>query len=239
MATLAFAYMFDSIFVPLEWVSGGQLPIRVQRPELFAGDRAFLLLALGILTVVSIGVILVRNGTTGRYLDALRGSETAATSIGINPARARVIVFALSAGIAGLGGGLLAIQETQANYQANFNPLLSLLFLVIVVTLGARTVEGAVQAGLAFAFVPEILKALGLSPAYQFILFGLGAITYAKHPEGIVEYNKRRSLEATQRFLTRHQRPPGGGDAEGIGVVAPQPEPAIATAKAGNPGVQS
>jgi branched-chain amino acid transport system permease protein len=238
LATLAFAYMFDSIFVPLEWVSGGQLPIRVNRPELFAGDRAFLFLALGVLLVVAIGVILVRNGTTGRYLDALRGSETAATAIGINPARARVIAFALSAGIAGLGGGLLAIQETQANYQGNFNPLLGLLFLVIVVTLGARTVEGAVQAGLAFAFVPEILKALGLSPAYQFILFGLGAITFAKHPEGIVEYNKRKSLEATQRLLTRRRARPGdGGEDEGE-VVTPPPEPAVATARAGNPGVQ-
>jgi branched-chain amino acid transport system permease protein len=238
LATLAFAYMFDSIFVPLEWVSGGQLPIRVQRPELFAGDRAFLFLAIGMLVIVAIGVILVRNGTTGRYLDALRGSETAATSIGINPARARVIAFALSAGIAGLGGGLLAIHETQANYQGNFNPLFGLLFLVIVVTLGARTVEGAVQAGFALVFVPEILKALGLSPAYQFILFGLGAITFAKHPEGIVEYNKRRSLEATQRFLMRRRARPGDGGGDGEDVVTPPREPAVATAKAGNPGAQ-
>ncbi len=109
---------------------------------------------------------------------------------------------------------------------------------MIVVTLGARTVEGAVQAGLAFAFVPEILKALGLSPAYQFILFGLGAITYARHPEGIVEYNKRRSLDAVQRFLTRGRTPPPGehGDA----VVAARPTPAtVAPASAGNPGTRA
>src|SRR5207244_13116909 len=102
-------------------------------------------------------VIVVRKGTTGRYLDALRGSETAATSIGINPARARVIAFALSAGIAGLGGGLLAIQENQANYTANFGVLFGLLWLVIVVTIGARTVEGAGQAGLALGCLPGML----------------------------------------------------------------------------------
>jgi branched-chain amino acid transport system permease protein len=236
LATLAFAMMFDSIFVPLDWVSGGQLPTRVQRPSLFTGDRAFLFLALGMLVVVAIGVIFVRKGTTGRYLEALRGSETAATAIGINPSRARVVAFALSAGIAGLGGGLLAIHETQANYQANFTPIFGLLWIVIVVTLGARTVEGAVQAGLAIAFVPEILKNLGLSPAYQFILFGLGAITFARHPEGIVEYNKRRSLAAVQRWLTR-RKPPAGGEPEP--VVTPTPEPAVAGAKAGNPGVGS
>lgn len=233
LATLAFAMMFDSIFVPLDWVSGGQLPTRVSRPALFAGDRAFLFLALGMLVVVSIGVILVRKGTTGRYLEALRGSETAATAIGINPARSRVVAFALSAGIAGLGGGLLAIHETQSNYQANFNPILGLFWLVIVVALGARTVEGAVQAGLALAFVPEILKAIGLSPAYQFVMFGLLAATFAKHPEGIVEFNKRRSLERVQGWLTRRRPPPG---AEPEAVVPPAPEPAVAGAKAGNPG---
>jgi branched-chain amino acid transport system permease protein len=184
--------------------------------------------------VVAILVIFVRKGTTGRYLDALRGSETAATSIGINPARARIVAFALSAGIAGLGGGLLAIQENQANFTANFGVLFGLLWLVIVVTIGARTVEGAVQAGLAIAFVPEILKALGLSPAYQFILFGLGAITYAKHPEGILEYNKRKSTETVQRWLTRGKQPPGGEDG---GVVRARPEPAPVAA--GNPGVES
>jgi branched-chain amino acid transport system permease protein len=235
LATLAFAMMFESIFVPLDWVGGGQLPTRVPRPSFLVGDRAFLFFALGMLVVVAIGVILVRKGTTGRYLEALRGSETAATAIGINPARSRVVAFALSAGIAGLGGGLLAIHETQANYQANFNVLFGLLWLVIVVTLGARTVEGAVQAGLAFAFVPEILEALGISPTYQFILFGLGAITYARHPEGIVEFNKRRSLEAVQRWLTR-RRPPPSGEAEP--VVAPPPEPAVAGAKAGTPGAE-
>jgi branched-chain amino acid transport system permease protein len=233
LATLAFAMMFQSIFVPLDWVGGGQLGTPVARPSLFAGDRAFLFLALGMLVVVAIGVILVRKGTTGRYLEALRGSETAATAIGINPARARVVAFALSAGIAGLGGGLLAIHETRANYDANFNVLFGLLWLVIVVTLGSRTVEGAVQAGLAIAFVPEILENLGISPAYQYILFGLGALTFAKHPEGIVEYNKRRSLEAVQRFLTR-RRPPADG--EGEAIVPPAPEPAVAGAKAGNPG---
>jgi branched-chain amino acid transport system permease protein len=232
LATLAFAFMFDSIFVPLKWVSGGQLPIRVARPSFIAGDRAFLLFALVMLTIVAIGVILVRSGTTGRYLDALRGSETAATAIGINPARARVVAFALSAGIAGIGGGLLAIQETQANYAANFTPIFGLLWLVLVVTIGARTVEGAVQAGLALAFVPEILKAIGVSPAYQFILFGLGAFTFAKHPEGILEYNKRRSTEATQRFLERRKAKPGREEKE---VIAAEPDRAPVAAKVGNP----
>ncbi len=86
-----------------------------------------LFLALGLFVVVSILVILVRKGTTGRYLDALRGSETAATvdRHQSRPGRA-IVAFAFSAGIAGLGGGLLAIQENQANYAANYSVLFGL-----------------------------------------------------------------------------------------------------------------
>ena len=51
------------------------------------GDKAYLVLTLIILALVSIAVIWVRSGTTGRALDAMRGSEVAAASIGIDRRR--------------------------------------------------------------------------------------------------------------------------------------------------------
>ncbi|HEU5301758.1 MAG TPA: ABC transporter permease [Acidimicrobiia bacterium] len=208
LATLAFALMFDSVLVPIRWIGGGQLPTQAPRPGFLEDDRVFFLVAVAVLVVVATLVVLVRRGTTGKFLDALRGSETAAASLGINAARSRILAFALSAGIAGLGGGLLTIYEEQANYGKNFSPFLGLFWVVLVVTLGARTVEGAVQAGLAFALFPEFLELLGISSAFQFVLFGLAALTYAKHPEGLVEYGKRRQLEALQRWLDRGSRDP-------------------------------
>jgi ABC-type branched-subunit amino acid transport system permease subunit len=212
--------------VPLDWVSGGLFPLKVPRPEFLAGDRAFFLFAVAILAVVGFLVILVRRGTTGRYLDALRGSETAAGAIGINATQSRVVAFALSAGIAGLGGGMLAMFDGQANYAANFTPFFGLFWLVIVVTLGVRTVEGAVQAGLALALFPELLKTLGVSPEYQFILFGLGALTFAKHPEGLLEFAKRSQLDAIQRLIDRRKRgrapdvPAGGAELPAMAAPA-------------------
>ncbi len=184
LATFAFALMFDSIFVPLGWVSGGTIPVDVPRPELFTGDHAFFLLSVAVLAVAGVLVMLVRRGTTGRFLDALRGSETAAGSIGINPARSRVLAFALSAGIAGLGGGLLAMLDTQANYAANYSPFFGLVWLVLVVTISARTVEGAVVAGFALALFPELLKQIGISLEWQYVLFGLGALDLRAAPRG-------------------------------------------------------
>jgi branched-chain amino acid transport system permease protein len=206
LATLAFAMMFDSILVPLDWVSGGAFPLHVPRPGFIEDDHAFFLFCVAVLAVVGVLVILVRRGTTGQYLDALRGSETAATAVGINAARWRVVAFALSAGIAGLGGGLLAMFDTQANYAANYTPFFGLVWIVLVVTIGARTVEGAISAGLALVLVPELLKELGISSELQYVLFGLGALTYAQHPDGILEYQKRMAIESIQRLLDRRRR---------------------------------
>jgi branched-chain amino acid transport system permease protein len=206
LGTLAIALVFEAVIVPLGWVSGGAHPVRVPRPVGFVNDRPFLLLCVVILVIVSFFVILVRKGTTGQFLAALRGSETAAESIGINPTRIRILAFAVSAGIAGLGGGLLATQKHIATAQ-DFSYFYGLFLVVLVVTLSTRTVEGAVNAAFGFALIPPlILEPLGLNSAWQFVLFGLGAITYARHPEGVLEFQKRRSMAAIEKRLPARLR---------------------------------
>jgi ABC-type branched-subunit amino acid transport system permease subunit len=150
--------------------------------------------------------VLIRKGTTGRYLAALRGSEIASSSIGINPVRAKITVFALSAAIAGVGGTMLASLQGSASIE-EFSSFIGLFWIVLVVTLGTRTVDGAVNAGMAFILMPELLDLLGVSSSLQvpvqFALFGFGAVSFARHPEGVVEANKRKSIQAVSRWVTR------------------------------------
>ena len=40
------------------------------------------------------------------------------------------------------------------------------------------------------------------------LVFALGALTYAAHPEGIVELEKRRWTERAERVLSRRHRTP-------------------------------
>jgi ABC-type branched-subunit amino acid transport system permease subunit len=240
IATLAFAFFFDSVMVRLSWVGGGDTAqmqgTRVPRPTLgpwdLASDKSFLVLAAVVLVVVALAVVQVREGTTGQMLRALRGSEVAAQSVGISPARVRLTAFALSAFVAGLGGALLAIQQKNVNYSTNFSPFAALFWVVLVVTLGSRTVEGAVNAGGAFAlFDTLILKGtvLGwilrspdripgifpLSPKWRFVLFGLAAVQFARHPEGLIEAGKRRSAARAERRRSRRAAAtPGSGRAE-------------------------
>jgi len=204
LATLAFGLMADAVLFPLEQVSGGQQGLEILRPTVgpwdLGGDRAFFLLAMAVFALAGFVVVLVRKGSTGQSLAALRGSETAAASVGIDPVRARITVFALSAAIAGLGGGLYAMYVgTVSPSEFRFNALFGLVYVVLVVTLGARTVDGAVNAGIGFVFFPILLDNLGLEQSIAIIAFGFGALTYARHPEGIVEFRKRASIEAQVR----------------------------------------
>jgi branched-subunit amino acid ABC-type transport system permease component len=250
IATLAFAYFFDSVMVKVPWIGGGDTSLmqgtRVPRPTIgpwdLADDKQFLVLAIVVFVLVAFAVIRIREGTVGRTLRAVRGSEVAAQSIGISPARARLVAFAVSAFIAGLGGALLAMHQENVNYGGNFAPFVALFWLVIVVSLGSRTVEGAAQAAIAFALfdavilkgalfewilrssdrVPDIFP---LSPAWRLVLFGLGALQFARHPEGMVEYGKRRAHRRVEGWLAR------SGRDRSEGPPAPPSEPAPAGEK--------
>jgi ABC-type branched-subunit amino acid transport system permease subunit len=228
IATLAFAAFFDAVVVKLPFVGGGDTSLlqgtRVPRPVIgpwdLADDKQFLVLALAVFAVAAYAVSAIRTGTVGRTLAALRGSEVASQSIGISPTRARVTAFAISGFLAGLGGAMLSIHQENVNYASNFAPFAALFWLVLVVSLGARTVEGAAYAGASFAlmdrlifrgtFIGWLLRSedripgvFPISPKWRFVLFGLSTIAFAKHPEGLVENGKRKAHARIEAYRAR------------------------------------
>jgi branched-subunit amino acid ABC-type transport system permease component len=232
IGTLAFAFFFDSVMVKFSWVGGSATAagsaLTVPRPLLgpwdFDNDKAFLTLAIVILAIATVAVTFFGLSTTGRTLRAVRGSDVAAQSIGISTARTRVIVFAVSAFVAAIGGAMIAIHQENVGYDTNFSPFGSLFWLVLVVTFGVRLPAGALWAAGTFAlfdrvvlqgtFIGWILRDptkipdfFPISPKWRFILFGLGTIQYAKHPEGILEMSRGRAQERRARRAARRARP--------------------------------
>jgi branched-chain amino acid transport system permease protein len=211
LMTLAFALFIDATFFNETFITGGPQGLSVQGKWLgtnaffnFDGHAMFLLL-LGVLVVAVIVVLLVRKGTVGRNLAAMRGSETATAGLGINPSWQRIMVFALSGAIAGVGGLLFSLQQQVVN-PTDWNADISLVLVVLVVTTSVTTVEGAIQAGIGF-FVTEHILTVYLPARFAsltVVLFAFGALTYAQHPEGVLEYQKRRSTQRFERlFFTR------------------------------------
>ena len=165
LATFAFALFFDSVMVKFDWVSGGDGVIadrsrrgRSSVRSTSTTKRRSSSSAWSCSSSSACSWCGCGGGTTGRFLDALRGSETAAASIGINPTRWRITAFALSAGIAGVGGGAARDARTsRPTYGTSFVAQLGLVWVVVVVSLGSRTVEGAIQAGVGFIFFQRVV----------------------------------------------------------------------------------
>jgi branched-chain amino acid transport system permease protein len=204
LMTLAFALFIDATFFNETYITGGPQGLSVQSSWLgtsaffnFDGHAMFLL-TLGVLIVASIVVLLVRSGTVGRNLAAMRGSETATAGLGVNPSWQRIMVFALSGAIAGIGGMIFSMEQQVVN-PTDWNAEISLVLVVLVVTTSVTTVEGAIQAGVSFFVIQHILQVYlpARFASLTVVLFAFGALQYAKHPEGILEYQKRKS---TQRF---------------------------------------
>jgi branched-chain amino acid transport system permease protein len=206
LMTLAAALAFDATFFNETYITGGQGGLSIQAKwmgtsEFFnVNGHAMFLLSLGTLVVVVVVVLLVRKGTVGRNLAAMRGSETATAGLGVNPTRQRILVFALSGAIAGIGGLLHSLEQQVVDPNA-WNADFSLVLVVLVVTTSVTTVEGAIQAGVGFFVTEQILTTIlpariGAS-SLTVVLFAFGALTYAQHPEGVLEFQKRRG---TQRF---------------------------------------
>ena len=178
-----------------------------------------------VLVLVTLAILQIRKGTIGHYLSAMRGSETGAAGLGINLTWQRILIFALSGAVAGIGGTLFALYQTSVTPDY-FNVSFSLVFVVVVVTTGVSTVEGAIQAGIGltvtFQLVTYLPGRLG-GQSLVFVLFAFGALTYAQHPEGVLEYQKRRSTQRFERLLSGHSRTAstgGGGPGRPTAAVA-------------------
>ncbi len=205
LGTLGFALVVSDIFFPLSWVGNGGSGISVPRPAIgaisLAGNRSFMILALIVLVVASVAVALIRSGTVGRELAAVRGSEVGAESIGINTRRLRILTIALAAGLAGIGGAIYGSLEGSVSSN-DFSYEMSLIFVVVVATVGVRTISGAIEAGLAYAVLSQLISTLPSRYASLLaFLFGLAALTYVRHPEGVVDYVKRSILNLSETVL--------------------------------------
>ena len=135
--------------------SGGNL---IPDPELFGLDLAvrrgadlarwqFGALVLLVLTLAALAVANLARSATGRALLAVRSNERAAASVGVDVAGAKLLGFAVSAFLAGLGGGLLGYSRGQLSADS-FGVVVSLSLLAFAYLGGITSIGGALVAGL-------------------------------------------------------------------------------------------
>lgn len=112
MITIAFAFVVENSLVEWRDLTGGQNGIMgVPHPGLAAGDigeRGVALLAIALTGLLVFAFWRLSRSAWGSAMRAVKDSEIAAESIGLNPVAIKTLAFALSAACAGLAGGLFA-----------------------------------------------------------------------------------------------------------------------------------
>lgn len=219
LATLALAFLCDQVLFPLNSLSnqnqGWQIP-RIIAGLNLTSDRAFGLFSLVLLLIVTLMVRNFERSPSGRAIIAVRSSQVGAASAGISLFKAKLIVFAFSAGIAGLAGVLLSMflqQVTPGSYPA----ITGLLWVAVAATFGLRRTSGAYVAGMTTALFPVLLNYVTTSAQIPAILFGLGAIGLAQNPDGALPQIQRQFARLMRRARGRRSAPvvtPAAGAAQ-------------------------
>ncbi|KJK40028.1 branched-chain amino acid ABC transporter permease [Streptomyces variegatus] len=156
----------------------------------------YYLLMVLIMAIVVLVYTRAADSRIGRSWIAIREDETAATAMGINGFRVKLIAFALGAALAGLAGTVSAhvtYSVVPTPYQfAGSTPPNSAFLLAAVVLGGMGTVAGPLLGAALLYLLPEKLVFL---QEKSLLAFGIALILLMRfRPEGIIA-NRRRQLE--------------------------------------------
>jgi branched-chain amino acid transport system permease protein len=179
LVTIAYGLFIERTVFNITAVTGGGGGMPAPRPSFAQGNvaYAYVLLALLILTWIVDWRLTATKG--GRAIQALRDDERVAASWGIDVRAHKLMAFAISGGMAALGGAMFASIE-QIVSPITFGFGLGLTFVLMTVVGGVGSRPGVVTGGFVFAALPTLLKS-----AHE--AWGVGEMACATAPPRAVQ----------------------------------------------------
>ena len=220
LATLAFAQLMDKLIFQASFAYEIGNPLSAERLSIlglkFNDTGEYTVLMTVFFVAISLLVIAVRRGRLGRMLVAMRDSQAASSTLGLDLRGMRIGLFAASAGIAGLGGALFAGLRgtTVAN---DFLFFQSLLLLAIAVIWGVTSVTGAVIGGAFMMYLPVAQSDHPSVAGLLFLLVGRGRRGRRSRPE--------RSGEQGVRLQRLGDEPAVPGALRAVSGPGAEPDP--------------
>jgi ABC-type branched-subunit amino acid transport system permease subunit len=227
IVTLAIALVFDKYVFQdhiFDWFTGGSGGWRVDGADLLGlrADSSSHLLAgyevlLALFVLIALLIVNLHQSGAGRRFRAIRDSELAASTMGVNLTRYKLLAFGLSAGIAGLGGSFYPLIAGSVSPQP-FWVFTSLQLSAIAVLMGVRYVPAAALGGFFMAFVPDILTRYGHGTfmgrysydiSYDWFSLALGVLLIAQLillPDGVWGDLHAHAAKAIAAVRVRTQR---------------------------------
>ncbi|MBO0511719.1 ABC transporter permease subunit, partial [Streptomyces beijiangensis] len=217
LATLALAFLADQVLFQFRWLRNGDTGWEIPRPvfgPVDLGDDRAMGVALVVLVTVAVAALsALRSSRAGRAMLAVRSAPAAALASGVSVIRTKLLVFTVSAGVAGFGGVMYASYNTRVT-ATDFTAMSGLIWLAVAVAAGVRRPQFAVVAGLVFALVPHLMSEYVTSSAHlPVILFGLAGLALANDPDGYcaavsARWHRRRATARAASAPAAGEAPP-------------------------------
>lgn len=186
----------------LDWLTGGldgmtATPASQSVLGLDIAQRAdYYTLVTVFATLVFLLLCFLMRSRWGIVLRAMRENPDLSTSLGVSIALHRVLAFALSGAIAGLGGQLF-LYQVKFIAPVLFTSQISIVFLLAVLIGGKNYLLGPAVGALVYTVVPEYMH---LSPVRSQIAFGaLLVVMILLAPAGVLSTGSRIAAAARRR----------------------------------------
>lgn len=156
-----------------------------------ARDIANYWLALALLVATLALVFFLLRSRRGLALAAIRDSETAAGSLGVDSFRTKLVVYVLTAFGTGMVGALIYLQKARISPDAAFSVLDWTAYVIFIVIIGGiGTLEGPIIGAVVLYLMQNYLATLG--PWYLIMLGGLAILVMLVAPGGLWSFVAQR-----------------------------------------------
>ena len=187
MVTIAFGFVVEQGAAEWQGLTGGWNGLSgIPGPSVFGtdiGERGIAYLTLALVALATAAFAWLSRSVWGNAMRAVRDSESASVSIGLDPTLVRTAAFGISAVAAGLAGGVYASISNFISPES-FPFFQSILFLLVVMLGGADRVLGPIVGALVVVLLPELLATLG---QYRLLFVGLLMLAVLRlAPTGLV-----------------------------------------------------
>lgn len=187
LATFAFAQMFLLVVQNLDFLrrtEGFNVPILAENSfwmlQFEQGSDLYVWIPAGILVLALAGVIAFVNSRPGQYVQAARDDETAASSLGINVLRVRLVTVGLSCALTSVAGTFYTQYYFFVGPEQAFGSAVSIQAIIPAVIGGIGTiwgpVIGALVVGPLSALIADVLRN---PPAFLDFLQGVSGLDVA------------------------------------------------------------
>jgi sulfate-transporting ATPase len=213
IATLGFAVVIQEVVLSNTNYTGGSIGTAVTPPSLFGYslDNTFHTNRYAILCFIFFAVCCVlvanlRRGRVGRQLIAVRANERASATLGINVTWAKLYAFIVAAGLAALGGVLLAFRTTYVLFQG-YDPTTGIALLSLMIVGGIGYIGGSAFLGwlAPSAFGVWIISLISNTPTvndWVALLSGVAVVaTVMFYPDGVAAWQAADWKKRFGRFL--------------------------------------